>query len=681
MPQFRNPNIKIDYRDEEDLIHLYLERAEKIYTTRTIWFMDQLKYQNMRRGVLDPKDFPFEGCANIHIPITERFVRSMKAAFMEVLSIEPPVLIDPTDENTDPQIAQKWERYLTFLYKNKMRVKVPQEKLVDGMLEKGENFLKVGYEKEYGWREIVVDLDRFSEFDEALMQALGEQSVRLEEWLAIKYKMDLELPDDRREIARGVAAFKAGKRTFSMQVKTVEKDQPVWIPVLGRDLLRMPNAPDDIAKHRFFIHRFWQTIGEIRGKVRSGYYGKSALEDIKNIHASRVRFNKGSESFAEDSETLREGMVSAGDVTERFTEDMEVETYEVNTYWTPDPENEPERKAIFTFFPVYHRGRFARKVWLDRPRWPFKEFNFDNPEGLTYSARGVAKFLEHIQLEVNAQHNNKLDNMTWKNAGTFRYDPGLLVMENPESFKMVPGEGVPAQQGGIEFLQVPSETISYEREEQILTGHAETLLGQLQSVLGRSGQIGTNRTATEIGAVEALSGRIGNMDVEKFQEAMSDVHLMTIYEIAANMPDEVYFRYTGINGETLFDEVSREEIDKISFDIRPHGTLANSNRVIEAQKWLNRFTILSQLAQSGIPVDLREVARMWLAADGIRNLDRIMPPPQQQPGAVPAGPQGGSPNAPSKAAAIPFLGAGGGGASGGGAIQGVTGFPLARVAS
>ena len=81
-----------------------------------------------------------------------------------------------------------------------------------------------------------------------------------------------------------------------------------------------------------------------------------------------------------------------------------------------------------------------------------------------------------------------------------RYDEDLMTTRNDGAVKFMPGGSFAGKQGAVEFIAPPINTIPFEREEQNLIGHGETLLGSMDAVLARQGKPGEARTAQEIGA-------------------------------------------------------------------------------------------------------------------------------------------------------------------------------------
>ena len=467
---------RMSAEDEGVLLQDFLGRSQMIYENRTRWFQNRLKFQNMRRGILEDSEWPYEGASNPHIPLTDQLVRNIKASMLAVTAIEPNVMFDPLVDGLDRKISWKLEQYVNDIYQTRMRVRTVYEDLVDRMLEVSGTFLKVGYERRYEYRDVVIDLNKWTPFDDAMLRDFEMFDVA--EYFAQKYRMDLQNEEDAEEIRKVVQQYRAGKRMIPFRQRVVVKNCPKWEVVRGEDMLREPRNPQDIQQHRFFVHRFFQSVGDVRRKVREHFYDKSALEMLTQMsgQTSQVAGESSTmESQLDDQQAEYEGINSEA-LTEdpgQKGEDARVETYEVYTWHSPDPEHKPERRAIFTFFPAMHTNRFVRKVWLNRKRWPFKEFDYDNPSKRTYGGRCVASMIESLQLEVNQLHKSVLDIMPWMTGVFGTYDVGKLIQHNSAAITVQPGELLPARgPGAIELQRPPSSGAELLNEAALLQGQA-----------------------------------------------------------------------------------------------------------------------------------------------------------------------------------------------------------------
>ena len=627
---------KLALNQEEELIRQFLTLGSSAYSERGNWWQMQLKSRSIRRGVLSDLDWPYAGSSNPNIPMTDGFVRAKKATLLSVLGVDPPTQVDILDEKSQNRLGWRLEQWMADTYSNKMRVRRLYEPLVDGYLERSGYFVKVGYEREVEYQEETVDLDQQSPLDMAMFQAL--EQISLPEAFAAAYKMDLNDERDAKEIGKAVKQYEAGKRQIRLNRKVVIKDQPHWGILSGPEVVRLAGMPKDIQLHPWFFHRFPQTIRQVREKVRAKFYEPHALEQVADVVAG-AGSQDYSEKAGEEAQRIAENLITSagafkGNGSGPFNrESVEVETWEVYTWWSPDPERIPARRARFTMFPAFHQGRFVRRGWMKRGYFPFQEFDYDNPSQDTYGGRSVPMMIESIAVQVNMLHKAYLDMLPWLCSMSGTFNSQLLTNKSGAPFALTPGEFIPAKgPNALEPVRPPTGGQELLGEVARLQSAAEGLLGPLQAVTNRRENVkGSDPTATEVQAQQQAENVLSGMEVDSFQEAMNTVHEMTLDEMIDNMPEVVRFPYRGPNGDTLFDEIRREELQGIRMRIRAHGNLRNSSTAASITRVSRWMAWATEAAAFGVPVNVAKILRDGFQADGARNPDEYVQQPQALP--------------------------------------------------
>lgn len=630
---------KVDPSDQEVLIRTFLGRAKDAFQARLTWFHNQLKSQSIRRGILQTVDWPYPGASNPNIPVTDAIVRRKKSGVLNVLAIRPMVQVDVPDEGASPNLGLRLQQWMLDTY-DQMRVRRFYEPLVDGWLERSSYFVKVGHKYERTYQSTVIDLDLMTSLDQAMFSAM--QQISLPEAFAAAYKMDLADEQDAEEIAKAVKQYEAGKRRIRLKRKVVTADIPDWDVICGEDMIREASAPKDIQAHHWFIHRFKQKVAHIRRKVEDGSYDKAALEMVKNARGADW-FGGDGEQAAEQAQEVAEGLAipqmrgQGSDNQDVDNENVEIETYAMFTWWSPDPEREPARRACFTLFPAYHGGKFVKMEWLDEEYWPFQEFDYDNPSHDTYGGRSVPLMNETLAVEINSLHKSFLDMLPWVSAMAGTYDPDKLVGSSGAAFTLSPGEFAPARGGQALFpVASPRGGAEIVGEANALQSHSENLFGPLQATLNRR-QGGGDPTKYEVQTMQGEDNSLQAMEIDSFQESMNFVHQMTMDDMIKNMPPVVRFPFRAPDGSLQHEEVSRDEVQGMKIRVKAHGNLRNANPQDEIQFLLGVINMAPTLVQFGVMPDIRKIAQRIMALHGERNPQEFIPDAPAMPAGGPGG--------------------------------------------
>ncbi len=646
-------DLAIQFKSEEDrsnLIHDILQAGRQIYISRQTWLDEQAENVNLMLGRLAERDFPWPDAPNLGMTDMWRFFRMLLAQYNEVISIRPVANIDPQDDSLDIETARMWEQFLESKITGVMNGRRELRLAAQTMLSRRGCFVKVTYRKEWDWRDTVLDLDEMDPFEEATLRAMTSGAIAEE--MAARYEFDPEDKDDAKEIEKAIKQLRAGKRkiVFRRRVKTY--DTPVWQVIPGEHVLRDMTGPSDIQQHRLVIHRFWQSLGDIRAKTRGQHptYDPAVLGKLEHLE-SHATYRNDMDDFLEQEALANAGILESSQHPQSGDDRM-IETWEVYRYYSPNPEETEERKAVFTLFPAAGAPVFARSFYLNRAQWPLKEFEFENIEGKTSTALSPLDMLRDTQVYINTLTNMSLESLLMSYLPVGVYDSNNLEVQQSGALQLQPGLLLPGKVGAtLEFMKPASNQRENQFAAQDILGRAELLLGQQQNSLQRTGSSNDPRTKYELQTVNALASRIGSLDIEKFQDAVGDVLWLTIIEIYENMDDEERFRFQRADGTVAEAVVRRKDVEDLRLRIRAHGTLANANKQAEAAKWGMILGKAVQYNQLGVLVDFRQIALSDMAASGIQNLDRILPPPPpQQPGLVPAGVSNAQ---PSVAPAVP----------------------------
>ena len=92
----KSPNIEVPpaidkrVKDSEKLLDFVMDTVQKSVDARGAWQQGLTKHYEQYRGVVEEKDFPWEGCSNLHIPLTATIVDTLLSRFLNpIFSVTP----------------------------------------------------------------------------------------------------------------------------------------------------------------------------------------------------------------------------------------------------------------------------------------------------------------------------------------------------------------------------------------------------------------------------------------------------------------------------------------------------------------------------------------------------------------------------------------------------------------
>jgi hypothetical protein len=271
--------------------------------------------------------------------------------------------------------------------------------------------------------------------------------------------------------------------------------------------------------------------------------------------------------------------------------------------------------------------------------FPFVKIFYELIDDRWFSHRGIPELIEDIIKEIDAQHNQKLDQQTIRNAPMFVYRAGMV---NPSSVTFLPNSGIPVNgmsplRDNIDILNNnnPNVEFSYEREQMLLESKLEELLGQvdfsLQSMINKR----QPRTLGEVQMQSASAQNVFSLDVKMHNLGFSQLFNF-IWDLWCQYGDEAYeFAYFGQDGYEPI-KITKEEIQgKYSIVVR--GNDSNTNPQVKFQKAqaIQMATTNPLYIQTGV-VNAMNIANglkryyQALDVDGWQELVNMQPQPQQQ---------------------------------------------------
>jgi hypothetical protein len=386
------------------------------------------------------------------------------------------------------------------------------------------------------------------------------------------------------------------------------------------------DAGIDIQKLAFIAHEYFERYDCLKYKGESGVIDKDALDDI-DFFAGLDLQDERNVNFTKD---MREGVDRINNPSKM------VRVIDWYGYYDLDKDGVNE-KCHFLLAPDFSVILKKQRLENDSQKFPFVRFATEIMDDRWFSARGFPEHLEDMSKEIDAQHNQKIDSQTIRNAPIFTFRSGIV---NPKLVKFIPGQGIPVPgttplNDAIQIMNNnnPGIEFSYEREELMLKTTIQEYLGQLdysvQSMINKR----QPRTLGEVQMQSQAANMVFSLDASMFANSLTEMFTQILELCQQYMPERIYTLVVGQDGVQPLN-ISRDEIQG-KYHIYCRGNDINSNPQLRAQKTFARVQVLlnPQTMQIGVvtPMNAFEVLKNYLQSDGELAWQSMISPPQPPP--------------------------------------------------
>jgi len=560
--------------NESIYAHIDKKLQEVIGNTAT-WSANQDKFHRLRMRIKKAKTFPFVGCANIRMPTAETKIRKLKSAIVNIVfGIRPIVQAVPSPAG-NLQVAQKIEKLMDHLLMNVAKIKPKSVIAIDQELEKGFYIIKPYYRVETTTR-----LETFSLSDITSEEALQffdpdkseDQLVQMLSQVLEADMSDRVREDNDAELRSAVKEALSGEDSIAIKLKDVIYDAPDIEIISPEDFYAPTDGGFDVQKLEYCGHAMLKPLHEIKQNALGKGWDLKAIEEIESFKDVDLK------KLSDTTKAAREGI-------ERLNNSSNyVKLIEWYEWYDLNGDGEPE-KCVFTVAPEFKK--VLRKISLpnEHGKWPFVKLYYELTDNRWYAHRGVVELLEDIIKEIDIQHMQKLDQQTIRNTPMFVYRAGMV---NPNLVQFIPNQGIPVHgmndlRNTIDILNNnnPSVEMSYEREEQILLGRTEELIGQIDFTLQSQINRREPRTFGEVSLQQQSQQMVFSLDASLHTEAFSELFEMMWSDWCQYGPDEYEFEFFQNQWEKI--KMSREEIQG-KYRLVVRGNDQNTNPQVKLQK-------------------------------------------------------------------------------------------------
>lgn len=576
------------------------------------------------RGVADEKDFPFEGCANVRVPLTSVYIEQMKARILKAALggelwaklqyLEKQVELDKLNE------ANAWWNYEL---REVVKLKDAVRDIIHDMLVTGISTPIPYYDRETKY------LHSFKEwlFDDSqplqamILQGLQEILEEPSSWgVPLKYEVKKQSAPGVFELAavEKDRAADGGRIVFSLNVEKMKLRADIWkreitfdgakVNYVSLEDLVVANTARSIDDLPFFGVRLFYSVNEYRQGLQDGFFIDYGEEENNRIIAgSDIKqgdFIGQQFTDLQDSEEGTDSRDSSSDaVTHRF-----IECYRWEGWWTwsdntDDAESmdrvlapatqicawvEPRSKALLKIARLEDLNKDGKRSGV--------KFGFIEEPGRFYPM-GLAEWVRHSQNIIDAINNQRLDagllfNVPW---GLYKPTAGLRA-----TIKIEPGMLYPSAEP--QALNMPrtnwQQTYSMQ-EEMLQRRYADMQAGLSEQAVGNPPT--KRQSATEVVSTAAALDQRTEDILERFLEALKELltRLLGLYQQFGS--EERIFRVGGEGGVQMTKRFERDRLQG-RMVLTMCGNLDQINEQLQRQLATDMFQMLLSeiLMQTGV---------------------------------------------------------------------------------
>jgi len=613
----------IDERvDVAHLLNFLQESVQSSVDSRSDWQQGLETWYKQYKGILKSKNFPWEGCSNLHIPITGIIIDTLVSRMINpIFGTQPFVTARGVSETapqqplpnggsdaphtiSDNEKAHDVENMLDFVLTKRIGVYAKVQDWIREAFIYGRGIMKIVWRKDV--RKYTRKLNREQVEEEV---AIFQDRVQSGHATAPV----LEFLDQMLFIAE---ANDWEKKPFvSIEREEVVYNNPDWVFIPIEDFIYHPRAID-IASSPYVAHRFRRDYDELLKAQDAGVYTNIELVNPMGGGNEGTIISSHGESLLKDVQTLEEGYQNVGQEAEDKLEEIEL----IEFHGKYDIDNDGRMEDIVaTFSPKQGVLLSIRETDLLHGKKPFAEIKMFPVPG-RFESQGVPEIITDLQQELNDIHNQRIDNGTITNAVMFWYDPNSDV--DPEIHRPGPGMGFPAGPNQIGILQTGDVKFSSFREEELVRRLIQDRIGVSDFAIGNDATAGQNKTATGVSAIVHEGNQRLEMMLRNVAVGLNEAVLQTLQLIQQFGDDEMYFRIVE-GAETSMRKVTAREIQG-QYDIDISANSVNTNRLMQ----LNEIQQQLELALRAGPehVNVSPLIKEFMRKSGSKLADEISVP-------------------------------------------------------
>jgi len=616
-------------KNDEELYQEIYGMIEEAKSNSSTWAEKANDYYNLRMRNKKSKNFPFPGCSNLRLPTIETYLRKAKSSLLALFTnVKPRMMVIP-QSGQDLQNANNIEKFLDWLVDVKIKMLDKLIMCTDNMLQHGIGIMKVIWRMEENQYKETIDIKDLSVEEVTALFDPNIPDEALLQFAIKKFNVDTSetvMADNIENITKAIAELRNGKTKVEVVLKDEIYNSPDVVPCDPTYVYVPTDGGIDIQALAWIAHEYFERYDCLKYKAEYGTIDKSALDDIDYFAGLDLQDEKNV-NFTKD---LREGIDRINNPSKM------VRVIDMYCYYDLDGDKVNE-KCHFLLAPDFNTILKKQRLENDSQKFPFVRFATEIMDNRWFSARGYPEHLEDMSKEIDAQHNQKLDSQTIRNAPIFTFRSGIV---NPKLVKFIPGQGIPVPgttplNDAIQIMNNnnPGIEFSYEREELMLKTTIQEYLGQMdysvQSMINKR----QPRTLGEVQMQSQAANMVFSLDAAMYAASLTEIFTQILELCQQYMPERVFALVVGQDGIQPLN-ITRDEIQG-KYHIYCRGNDINSNPQLRAQKSFARVQVLlnPQTMQIGVvtPMNAFEILKNYLQADGELAWQAMITPPQPPP--------------------------------------------------
>ena len=445
------------------------------------------KWQRQYQGKKTKKNFPYEGAANVAVPVTRSNVDTIHVRVQDALFNKRKFFICRARTSEFVDIAHQLEEFLDYYVRNILRLK---DKVRDPLLQA----IKMGS----GWAKLSWEQKTRSVYRYANEMEKFDTNVK-------KYKTD-----EGEKLVKDVETVYSGPNLY---------------PISREDIVYSSGAVNVQDAYLLGFKKEYRRA-QLDVKVKQGLYDEDAV--LKVASSDRV-------------DEVKEGRAENQNLEMRKT--AYEEPYDIWELWLKyDIDGDGQEDDIVI---TYHResGQILRAIY-NPIFYGFRPFVLFSglPVEFSLEGEGLCSVLEKLQEEIDSIHNQRLDRITQINA------PMYLVQKNAgiDDFKLLPGktwftDGDTEQV--IRELAFQETTYSNFQEEDRLVAMADRACGIYPESMGIS--TAERPVASETVARIEEANKKFKAIIENYRATFAEIGYMLVESFAQYQPRYSYRQEQG----------------------------------------------------------------------------------------------------------------------------------------
>jgi len=600
-------SLSLSEEDEKNLVNRILRDFQDAAASTGSAFQSRMQdlLKTWRTVVEDAKSFPFDGAANIRVPLSSSFVEQTKSRiYKALLGGDRIAQFSSLDEAFDRLALEELNDWFQYELTEVVDIKEAFLFLLHYTLVFGIGLGVPSYER------IERPLYSSREFDIVDGQGLSDQ---LESILKVMF------PEEGASWRRtGLGVYKATTRAAGSDPTTatisfrIENEQivaecrkpevlfdGVKVDTINIEDIVVINSATRIDKLSFFGSRLWLSVFDFMSGVEQGIYRSFSSDDLSTIKASSALKQSEfiSQQITDESDSVEETQskdVGAVDYARRW-----LEVYRWEGKWNPKSTAQPidatiqvEGDEIDVVVWMAARSRRIIKICRieevnkDGHRTPVKFDYIVQPD--RFFSIGLVEWLQHLQTELDGIHNQRLDAGLLSNVPFGFYTPAAGMPST--TFRVAPGMMYPIKDAsGVVFPKLNWQPFWSFQEEMNVKRWAQEQAGLSENSVGAFPSKRTS--ASEFSGTMAQVDLRTELIVDGMLRSLRNLlyRIFGLYQQFAR--DGRVYEVTGLEGEKVVKFLSK---DRLNGRVKLHltGNIQQLSADLERQVSLDMLSIL-----------------------------------------------------------------------------------------